>query len=347
MVLTGPQTPPAVAIVIPTLNEEQHLAACISSLQVDLPQDQLVEFWIADGGSSDRTRAITLELASSDARIRWIDNPLRTQSAALNLVARATSAEILVRADAHSIYLPGYVAAAVQVLKERSDVISVGGLPEADGATLTGKANAILWMSFWGSGGAAYRRPLVATSEPIPVDTVQFGAWRRHEFLAVGGYDTSFAINEDYELNIRLRRTGKKIVLTPAMRYRYIVRGSIAAILRQYGRYGFWKARTILMYPREVRLRQLLPAAAALCFVASILTGMVDPRYAALACAYLTLELGATTWIGRRTPRLIPRIFLASLSSHIAFGLGLILGLGSWRVRPRQRQSMPLPTATP
>src|SRR5581483_11869668 len=65
---------------------------------------------VADGGSTDATRAIVERLAASDGRVVLLDNPKRIQSAALNLAVRVhgDGARHLIRVDAHAGYPERY-----------------------------------------------------------------------------------------------------------------------------------------------------------------------------------------------------------------------------------------------
>src|SRR6185503_16695011 len=74
-------------IVIPCLNEWAAIARVIGEVLAD---DGLVDplGLVADGGSSDGTRAIVGEIAARDPRVLLMDNPGRLQSAGVNLAAR-------------------------------------------------------------------------------------------------------------------------------------------------------------------------------------------------------------------------------------------------------------------
>jgi len=103
-----------------------------------------------------------------------------------------------------------------------------------------------------------YRRPWAM--EPTEVDTVPFGCFRRLLWEALEGLDGPSQANEDDDFNHRVRRRGLRVVLDPAMRCTYFARPTVSAVARQYGRYGWWKARMLIRYPRAIRVRQLIPA---------------------------------------------------------------------------------------
>ena len=60
-----PESLPFVTIVVPTLNEERYIEACLRSL-IDSVRDIRCEILVVDGGSSDRT----VELATRCRQVR-------------------------------------------------------------------------------------------------------------------------------------------------------------------------------------------------------------------------------------------------------------------------------------
>ena len=77
---------------------------------------------VADGGSTDRTRAIVQRLAAEFANLTLIDNPGRLQSAGINHAVTSCAGpghRILLRADAHALYPPGYAMRAAELLVEK------------------------------------------------------------------------------------------------------------------------------------------------------------------------------------------------------------------------------------
>src|SRR6478736_4437545 len=91
-----PRAWPGVSVVMPVLNEEQHLAAAVGRvLAQDYPGP--LEVIMAVGPSRDLTGQIAADLAGGDARLRVIDNPAGHTPHALNLAIAASRYDILVR----------------------------------------------------------------------------------------------------------------------------------------------------------------------------------------------------------------------------------------------------------
>jgi GT2 family glycosyltransferase len=167
---------------------------------------------------------------------------------------------------------------------------------------------------------------------------VYLGAWRTETLRQLGGMRKDWAVNEDYELNIRLRDAGGTVYLSPTVRSRYQVRGSIPKLARQYWRYGFWKARTLSEHPRSLRWRQ----AVAPLFVLSLCAawpmvhrlGAAGGSHLAL---YFAVSLAVSTAIAAQSSwRLLPVLPIVFLVIHVAWGTGFLTGLCYWPLRPSQ-----------
>ncbi|HET7886757.1 MAG TPA: glycosyltransferase family 2 protein [Bradyrhizobium sp.] len=274
---------PSVSIIVPTLNEEKYIRQAIGSL---IPVEGLdYELIVLDGGSTDRTASIVEELASSNASIRLERNPARYQSAAVNLGAKVAKPQsaIIVRADSHAEYPPGFVAGLVGELNQQK-VASVVVPMRTRGKGFLQRGIAAAQNSRLGNGGAAHR---TATSSRY-VDHGHHAAFDRSAFLAVGGYDESFTHNEDAELDLRLRRSGARIWLCSELAISYFPRNSFGALARQYFNHGSGRAKTMLKHRRPPKLRQILPVGALGLNALSLASGIVvSPLFLLPGLAYV------------------------------------------------------------
>ena len=237
-----------VSVVLPVLNEERHIAACLDSvLTQDYPSDRY-EVIVADGGSTDRTRDIVAAMARGDPRVRLIDNPGRMQAAGLNRAIAASRGDIIARQDGHAEWSPDHLRRSVALLLS-TGADNVGGRQEAIGDGESGLAIARAMSSPFGVGGARFRYS--EHEEEMP--TVFLGTFRRTAFERVGLFDEAYPPHEDYELNERIRSTGGRIVFSPDIRTRYHVRSGLRALGRQYYRYGRGKMRVARTSPRVIR----------------------------------------------------------------------------------------------
>ncbi len=248
-------------VVIPMRNEQAFIVGCLESLLANQAPGP-IEFLVYDGHSTDRSRELVDQLAAADARVVLVSNPRRHQSAAFNDGIKRARGKYYLRADAHSIYPPNYVSECIRLLEE-TGAANVGGIQQATGVSWISNAIAAALSSRFAVGDAKYRYSTKAEF----TDTVYLGSWRTETLRQAGGMREDWAVNEDYELNVRLRAAGGTVFLSPTIRSTYFVRGSLAALTRQYLRYGFWKIRTLMQHQKSLRWRQTIAPA----FVLSLL----------------------------------------------------------------------------
>jgi succinoglycan biosynthesis protein ExoA len=321
---------PLVTIAMPCLNEERYITACLRTvLQQDYPPDRL-EIIVADGGSTDRTRAIVARIAAEEPRVSLVDNPQRVQAAGMNAAIRQAKGDIIVRMDVHCEYAPDYVRKCVEVLA-RTGADNVGGAQRARGETAFQQALCAALDSPLGVGGAAYRS---AAREGF-VDTVFLGAFRRRVFETVGLYDPGAVTNEDAELNQRIHAGGGQVYLSPEIVVHYHPRGSFRALAKQYYRYGRGRARTLLKHRKLLSFRPVIPAAMVATGAALLATAALQPLtpvFFGLCAAVTGFE---AVRVGRRAGLAqIPTVWAIFPVLYAAHGAGFAAGLVRYLVTP-------------
>lgn len=280
-----------VLIVVPCLNEVEHLPRIIASLLSDRSAEGFL-IVIADGGSTDGTCEIARTAAEHDGRIKFLENPERLQSAGINLAARCfgSGRRWLVRLDAHADYPRHYVSRLVQTAL-RTGATSVVVPMLARGRGWFQLAVATAQNSRIGTGGAQHRR----LSCGGWIDHGHHGLMDLAAFLRLGGYDETFAANEDAELDVRLTKSGGKIWLAEDLPLAYHPRRTAAALFRQYLRHGAGRARTILRHRLRPKGRQLLPLTVAPAVLMLLLALLIGPGNAPLPLL-LFLVAPAVSW---------------------------------------------------
>ena len=261
---------PNVTVIVPCYNEQDTIHLLLESLCNQTYRLDELEVVIADGMSSDRTRAVISEFqqANPQLNLRVVDNPRRNIPSGLNCALADAHGKWIVRLDAHSMPHSDYIERSITAL-EQGLGDNVGGVWEIQALGETAQARAIAAVAAHplAVGDAHYRFGTV----PQLTDTVPFGAYARQLIDRIGGYDEDLLTNEDYEFNTRIRARGGRIWLDPQIRTVYFARPNLAALWRQYWRYGFWKARMLRRYPQSLRWRQAIPPL----FVAGLLIGFI------------------------------------------------------------------------
>jgi len=339
-ILDRPETlaQPAVSgrcmVVIPCLNEVDHIGDLIDQLLE--PSERLgMKIVVADGGSTDGTRATVREIAVAAPRVVLLDNPRRLQSAALNLAVAEYGHEVdyLIRIDAHGGYPDDYCDQLLEDAHETgadSVVVSMATM----GFGPFQKATAAAQNSRLGNGGSPHREG----ASGHWTDHGHHALMRVEAFRAVGGYDESFSHNEDAELDHRLAAAGYRIWMTDKTVMTYYPRATAAALFRQYLGYGRGRAKNILKHGTQLKPRQaipllVLPAVAGMSLAVLSTTALVPAFLWAAAC----LGYGAWMAVSQRNPHGA----LAGVSAmimHLAWSTGFWLEyLKAWRQQPWKR----------
>jgi succinoglycan biosynthesis protein ExoA len=320
---------PFVSVIVPMRNEDSHIVGCLESILAnDYPHDQL-EILVIDGMSLDRSREIVKEYAAGHRNIRLLDNRKCIVSSALNIGIQEAKGQIIVRLDAHAVCASDYVRTCVRLL-QTTEAVSVGGVQRAVGKDYVSEAIAIALTAPFGVGNAAFRY----SERSSWVDTVYLGAWHRSTLEGLGGFDEDWAVNQDYELNVRLRQAGGKLLLSPDIRCWYYVRPTLQGLARQWLRYGFWRAKTLAAHPDSLQWRQLAPPALVAGLVVSLaLLPARWPLGVIVPILYASANLFATIWTAsRRGWKYLPLLPLVFASIHLSWGAGFLAGLVKWGV---------------
>ena len=321
--------PPTVSIIVPCYNEQSTIRLMLDAFRTQTFPSSEMEMVIADGMSTDRTRDEVLAFQKDfpELEVRLVDNTLRSIPSGLNCAIEASRGEIIVRFDAHSKPYPDYVENCVKAHRAgRGD--NIGGVWEIHPGAQTWVAESIAVAASHplGVGDALYRLAASASE----VDTVPFGSYRRTLIEKIGVYNEALLTNEDYEFNTRIRKSGGRVWLDPAIRSVYFARSTFMELMRQYWRYGFWKWRMLRSFPDTVRWRQALPPLFVLSLVSFVLVSVFFPFFvwvlvAEVLCYYLLLFLaGAHAALKQRKPFLLPGLPLAISMMHIAWGSGFL-----------------------
>lgn len=310
---------PSVSVVIPVRNEADaigHALAAIAAQDYAGP----IEVVVADGMSTDGTR----EVLASASDVIAVDNPAGSTPAGLNAAIRAASGSVIVRCDAHSVFAPDYVRRVVELLDE-TGADNVGGVQRAVGESLFQRAVALAMSSPVGVGDAKFHYG----GQAGPTDTVYLGSFPKAVFDRVGMFDESLARNQDYELNIRIRRAGGTVYFHPDLEVVYRPRASLRALWRQYFEYGTWKRHVVTRYPDSLRARQLAAPLLIVGLAASAGAALVGWWRVALVvpAAWVLVLVAGTAHAWRRhrnTPALLMGIAAAAM--HLSWGLGFLFG---------------------
>ena len=112
---------PLVSVIIPAYNAEKFITRTLKSVLSQTYAN--IEVIVVDDGSRDRTAEIVNEIAQTDSRIVFLQQPNSGVAAARNLAIANSSGEFIAPIDADDIWYPENIAKQVQCfLESDSDV---------------------------------------------------------------------------------------------------------------------------------------------------------------------------------------------------------------------------------
>ena len=311
-------TNPSVSVVLPILNEERDLAACISAI-LQQKYDGEIEVILALGPSSDKTDEIADKLAAQDKRIKLVKNPSGKTAAALNLAIAASANEIICRIDGHAEISDTYIDTAVKIL-QKTDAVNVGGVMNAAASSGFQSVVARAMKSKLGVGASKFH----TGGEAGPADTVYLGTFLKSAVLQAGGFNEKYIRAQDWELNHRLRLNGGVIWFDPRLIVTYRPRETFIKLAKQYFEYGRWRRAVSRAHPGTVNFRYLAPPVALTLNLISLILGVtVNPIFFTILMAYLLLLIVGGLIEGKS---LLEKLWLPSvfLTMHMSWGLGFL-----------------------
>jgi cellulose synthase/poly-beta-1,6-N-acetylglucosamine synthase-like glycosyltransferase len=321
---------PTVSFLMPILNEEKTLGQCLDSLlALDYPQEK-VEILLALGNSTDNTGGIAEQYAKNHTNINILENPTGNTAIGRNLCIEHATGEMLMNYSGHVITEKNLLRVlAVKLQSLPADVAAVGCSNLSPGKqNFVGEVSGLAFLSFM--GGRNFFSQNAVFPEERYTDHLSFSCYRKEAVQKVGGFDPKFWCGQDYELDIRLRKAGFKILYTPKTKVYHFKRDSVRSLWRQMYRYGIARAKMVKKHHETLRFFHLLgPLFILGALLIAILTIIqVLPLWVipALIVTYVLLSLVSTLQITRK-PSVVVSSILFYLLIHVGYGAGFLRGI--------------------
>jgi len=256
---------PFVSIVIACRDEEKFIGKCLDSILAQNYPKEKIEVLVVDGISEDETKQIVRKYSKKHHFIKLLANPKKFTNFAFNVGLKASRGEIIMLMGAHAGYEKNYVSKCVKYLSAY-DADNVGGIMKTlpRKKTLTAKAIAIVLSHPFGAGGSYFR---IGSKKPRWVDTVFGGCYKREVFDKVGLFNENLIRSQDMEFNLRLKRSGGKILLAPEIVSYYYPKSRLEDFFIHNFKDGFWQTYEFKFTKKLYCLRHYIP----LLFVISLL----------------------------------------------------------------------------
>ena len=314
-------------------NEHRYLPDTLDDLIKQTYPKKLIEVILVDGNSSDDTWQIMESFRNKHINdyndVKLIHNPKRVQPAGWNLVIQNSTADLLLRIDAHARLPHDFVRNNVDCINSGENVC--GGPREniIDEDTLWKRMLLDAEQSMFGAGVASYRQE---TNEKKYVKSLFHGCYRREVLERVGLFNEELIRTEDNEYHYRIRKLGYNICYDPSIKSRYQTRNSLKGMIKQKYLNGLWIGKTLLMCPGCISVFHLIPFAFVSVIIASGVLLFFGIRWPA---ALVWLLYGITNVLmtiatmlhaDRRNGYrlLLPVIFFLL---HISYGFGTMVGI--------------------
>ncbi|MCP5098671.1 MAG: glycosyltransferase [Chloroflexi bacterium] len=192
---------PTVSVITPTYNRAHLIREAIDSVLTQTFTD--FELIIIDDGSTDNTEAVIKQI--TDPRLKYLQRENGGASAARNTGLEAATGEWVAFLDSDDLYLPERLALQMARIAE----VPTAGL---------------VYGRYYGTTVAKDDKKLTGLChDPLELRQLLMGPafhWstaliRRDYIVQEGGFDTRFAVGEEWEFTIRLALAGCEMICVP------------------------------------------------------------------------------------------------------------------------------------
>ncbi len=325
------QTAKTVSFGVIAYNEERYLPELLGNLLDQTYPKKYTEVILVDSGSSDCTKQIMETFQEKYAceylSVRVLDNPKKVQPSGWNVVIKNSTADVILRIDAHAKLPADFVEKNMACINSGEWVC--GGPREniIDEDTPWKRMLLDAEQSLFGSGFASYRRE---TDEKKYVSSLFHGAYRCEVFERVGLFNEELIRTEDNEIHYRIRQNGYQICYDPAIKSYYQTRNSLKRMLKQKYQNGFWIGKTLFVCPGCISLFHLVPFGFVVALAVSLGLCCFGVWWvlATMMAAYLAFVLfNAGTCLVKtqnKADLILPVVYFLM---HFMYGAGTVVGI--------------------
>jgi GT2 family glycosyltransferase len=263
-----PTSSGGISVVIPTRNRPAQLRDCLRTLQ--RLSFEPFEVLVVDNAPSDGgTRAMVTELARSDLRIRYVVEPRRGRSSALNRGLAEASHEIVATTDDDVLADPGWLSAIAAGFAADPEVIGVTGLV-CSSSLETGSERYFDARYPWGESLEPRRYDLADHRHHSPLYPFTAGvfgvganfAMRRTAVVELGGFDPLLGVGtpqgggEDLDMFLRIVLAGHRFSYLPSALIWHRNRADTKTLSWQTYAYGHGLGAYVAKHLRNRELRK-------------------------------------------------------------------------------------------
>lgn len=319
-----------ISIIIPIRNEEQYIHECIESIiNFDYPK-KFIEVLFVDGVSDDNTVNIIESYIEKYPYIKVLKNKKKIVPISMNIGIKAATGDYICRLDAHAKYPLNYLSKLL-LWSQKLDADNVGAvcITSVKNDTNIAKAIQFVMSDKFGVGNSLFR---VGVKEPLEVDTVPFGFYKKEVFENIGLYDERLVRAQDLEFNKRLKNENGKIYLIPDVECTYYPRENYKDFFKNRYETGKW----IILSPyftnniKSISIRHLVPLIFCLSLILSFILGFIIEDFFYLF-GFILLGYSSILFIRalniKENLSLSLSILISYFTLHFSYGLGSLKGI--------------------
>jgi len=183
-----------VSVIINTRNEEKNIEDCLRSILAQKYPKENIEIIVVDNNSTDRTKEIAKRYTAK------VFNYGPERSAQKNFGVKQSKGEYFLHLDADMRLSENIISECAEKVSRDRDIVALY-IPEK-----------IIGRGFWGEVRNFERSFYDGTA----VDGVRF--IKKDTFLKIGGFDENLYACEDWDLDKRIKKSGK-VDITDAVLY--------------------------------------------------------------------------------------------------------------------------------
>lgn len=317
-------------MIVIALNEERSLPVLLKNLEAQRYDHKKTEVILVDGMSTDKTRLVMQEFASSSdfKRVVCLDNPKKILAGGWNVALSEARGDVIIRLDAHASVPPDFIEKNIRCILSGYDIC--GGkvknyIPDETpwSAVLNAAEN-----SMFGGSIASFRHQ----DKPGFVGTLAFGAYRREVFEKTGAFNEQLHRTEDNEMHYRMRKEGYRFYYNPDIVSYRETRPSFKKLSAQKNRNGYWIGKTVKICPGCISWYHMIPflfVSAVMATTALAFFGVWQTAAVMWGCyALVTLLMTAAACVKeeKRSVLFLALPFLFFIL-HVSYGTGTLTGL--------------------
>jgi glycosyltransferase involved in cell wall biosynthesis len=193
---------PVVSILTPAYNSSAFIAETIESVLRQTWSD--FEMLIVDDGSTDGTIDIVRAVAGRDPRVKSFSSPHGGPATARNIGLQHAGGQFMALLDSDDVWDPRYLSEQLALLYRQPQISIVSANVVSRGGRFDG-------TPFWPITSGTHE---LQTHEPIAQENAVsvFAVFRRQVAERIGGFDSRYTGNEDYDFWLRAMNAGFRVL---------------------------------------------------------------------------------------------------------------------------------------